>query len=241
MKRCFLLLNKLANINGNLLPSEPISDVWLDIALNDLSNEGGISLKNGKKPEMLLKRIIEMTTEKEDIVLDFFMGSGTTQAVALKMNRKFIGIEQMDYINNKTTQRLKNAIEGDKRGVSKELNWQGGGSFVYAELLEWNQTYIHKINQFSSKKKLVDFWDELTNNADLNFQLDKEKLTNDLLKERDEEGLITFNDLTFEEQKEIFKKALDKNQLYVPYSEIEDANIIVSKNDKAFNHSFYNN
>ncbi len=71
--------------------------------------------------------------------------------------------------------------------------------------------------------------------------LDKEKLVNELLKEHDEqEGSITFNDLTFEEQKEIFKKALDKNQLYVPYSEIEDANIIISDIDKSFNHSFYN-
>lgn len=234
--------NKLTNINGTLLPSEPISDMWLDIALNDLSNEGGISLKNGKKPEMLLKRIIEMTTEKEDIVLDFFMGSGTTQAVALKTNRKFIGIEQMDYINDKTVQRLKNTIEGDNRGISKDVNWQGGGSFIYAELMELNQVYMNKIDQALTKEELANLWDELDNNADLNFQLDKEKLTNELLKEYDEEeGSITFNDLTFDEQKEIFKKALDKNQLYVPYSEIEDKNVIISDDDKAFNHSFYSN
>ena len=92
-----------------------------------------------------------------------------------------------------------------------------------------------------TKEELADLWDELDNNADLNFQLDKEKLVNELLKENDEdEGSITFNNLTFEEQKEIFKKALDKNQLYVPYSEIEDTNVIISDNDKTFNHSFYN-
>lgn len=101
---------------------------------------------------------------------------------------------------------------------------------------------MNKIDQASTKEELSNLWDELDNNADLNFQLDKEKLVNELLKEHDEkEGSVTFNDLTFNEQKEIFKKALDKNQLYVPYSEIEDKNVIISDDDKAFNHSFYNN
>lgn len=169
------------------------------------------------------------------------MGSATTQAVAMKMNRKFIGIEQMDYINTVSVPRLQKVIEGEQGGVSKDVDWQGGGSFVYAELMELNQVYINKIDQASSKDDLADLWSELDNNADLNYQLDKEKLTNELLKEHDEEeGSITFNDLTFEEQKEIFKKALDKNQLYVPYAEIEDANVIISEKDKAFNHSFYN-
>ena len=107
--------------------------------------------------------------------------------------------------------------------------------------MELNQAYMNKIDQVSTKVGLADLWDALDNNADLNFQLDKEKLANELLKEHDEEeGSVTFNELTLEEQKEIFKKALDKNQLYVPYSEIEDANVIISDNDKAFTHSFYN-
>ena len=75
----------------------------------------------------------------------------------------------------------------------------------------------------------------------MNFQLDKEKLTNDLLKDHDEEaGSITFDDLTLAEQKAIFKGALDQNQLYVPYSELEDETIDISEQDKAFNRSFYN-
>ncbi|MDT2845416.1 site-specific DNA-methyltransferase [Enterococcus thailandicus] len=193
------------------------------------------------KPEKLLQRIIHISSHENDLVLDFFMGSATTQAVAMKMNRKFIGIEQMDYINTVSVPRLQKVIEGEQGGVSKDVDWQGGGSFVYAELMELNQVYINKIDQASSKDDLADLWSELDNNADLNYQLDKEKLTNELLKEHDEEeGSITFNDLTFEEQKEIFKKALDKNQLYVPYAEIEDANVIISEKDKAFNHSFYN-
>ncbi|EPM8129061.1 site-specific DNA-methyltransferase [Enterococcus faecium] len=194
------------------------------------------------KNENLLKRVLEFTTKENDIVLDFFMGSATTQAVAMKMNRRFIGIEQMDYINTVSVPRLQKVIEGEQGGISKDVNWQGGGSFVYVELMELNQLYMNKIDQASTEEELADLWDELDNNADLNFQLDKEKLVNELLKEHDEEeGSITFNYLTFDEQKEIFKKALDKNQLYVPYSEIEDKNVIISDNDKAFNHSFYNN
>ncbi|QKX74875.1 site-specific DNA-methyltransferase [Enterococcus hirae] len=193
------------------------------------------------KPEMLLMNVISLISKENDIIFDFFMGTATTQAVAMKMNRKFIGIEQMDYINTVSVPRLQKVIEGEQGGISKDVDWQGGGSFVYAELMELNQLYMKKIDQTSSKEELAELWNELDNNADLNFQLDKEKLTNELLKEHDEEeGSITFNDLTFEEQKEIFKKALDKNQLYVSYSEIEDANVIISDNDKAFNHSFYN-
>lgn len=193
------------------------------------------------KPEKLLQRIIHIGSNEGDLVLDFFMGSATTQAVAMKMNRKFIGIEQMGYINTVSVPRLKKVIEGEQGGISKDINWHGGGSFVYAELMELNQIYMNKIEQVSTTEELADLWHELDENADLNFQLDKEKLTNELLKEHDEEeGSITFNELTLEEQKEIFKKALDKNQLYVPYSEIEDANIIISDNDKTFTHSFYN-
>ncbi|CAI3486687.1 site-specific DNA-methyltransferase [Enterococcus cecorum] len=193
------------------------------------------------KNENLLKRVLEFTTKENDIVLDFFMGSATTQAVAMKMNRRFIGIEQMDYINTVSVPRLQKVIEGEQGGISKDVNWQGGGSFVYAELMELNHLYMDKIDQVSTKEELADLWNELDNNADLNFQLDKEKLVNELLKENDEEeGSITFNDLTFDEQKEIFKKALDKNQLYVPYSEIEDTNVIISDSDKSFNYSFYN-
>lgn len=192
------------------------------------------------KPEHLISDIIQIGSKENDIVLDFFMGSAATQAVAMKMNRRFIGIEQMDYINTVSVPRLKKVIEGEQGGISKDVNWQGGGSFVYAELMELNQLYMNKIDQSSTEGELAELWDELNNNADLNFQLDKEKLTNELLKEHGEvDGSITFKDLTFEEQKKIFKKALDKNQLYVPYSEIDDANVIISNSDKAFNHSFY--
>lgn len=210
-------------------------------AIQSLNKLFGENVFGTPKPELLLQRIITIGSNKNDIVLDFFMGSATTQSVAMKMNRRFIGIEQMGYINTVSVPRLKKVIEGEQGGISKDINWHGGGSFVYAELMELNQIYMNKIEQVSTTEELADLWHELDENADLNFQLDKEKLANELLKEYDEEeSSITFNELTLEEQKEIFKKALDKNQLYVPYSEIEDANVIISDNDKAFTHSFYN-
>lgn len=211
-------------------------------AIQSLNKLFGKNVFGTPKPELLLQRVITIGTNKDDIVLDFFMGSATTQAVAMKMNRRFIGIEQMDYINTVSVPRLQKVIEGEQGGISKDVNWQGGSSFIYVELMELNQLYMNKIDQISTKEELSNLWNELDNNADLNYQLDKEKLVNELLKEHDEEeSSIAFNDLTFEEQKEIFKKALDKNQLYVPYSEIEDANVIISDNDKSFNHSFYSN
>lgn len=239
---------KLKRFLSDLKDGVPYSTIWDDIPKGNsgtrevLNLFGSVNIFDTAKPEGLIKRVLDMTTKENDIILDFFMGSATTQSVAMKMNRRFIGIEQMDYINTVSVPRLQKVIEGEQGGISKDVNWQGGGSFVYAELMELNQEYVSKIDQASTKEELSNLWDELDNNADLNFQLDKEKLTNELLKEHDEEeGSITFNDLTFDEQKEIFKKALDKNQLYVPYSEIEDKNVSISDDDKAFNHSFYSN
>lgn len=236
--------SKVSEIDGENKVMQIVGDIWNDIGINNVFQEGGdsIDLRFGKKPEMLLKRIISMFSDEGDLVLDFFMGTGTTMATCLKLKRKFIGVEQLDYIENLAVKRLTNVIDGDSTGISKEVNWKSGGSFVYAELMELNQTYMNKIDQASTIEELSNLWIELDNNADLNFQLDKEKLTNELLKERDgEQGSISFNDLTFEEQKEIFKKALDKNQLYVNFSEIEDEDITISENDKKFNYSFYEN
>ncbi|EQA5418563.1 DNA methyltransferase [Enterococcus faecalis] len=244
---------KIEKINGQYeivskIRTKPLST--LEFTENKYSNDNATKHANTliekglfdyTKPESLICKLIELNTKENDIVLDFFMGSATTQSVAMKMNRRFIGIEQMDYINTVSVPRLQKVIEGEQGGISKDVNWQGGGSFIYAELMELNQLYMNKIDQVSTKEELADLWDELDNNADLNFQLDKEKLVNELLKEHDEEeGSVTFNDLTFDEQKAIFKKALDKNQLYVPYSEIEDTNVLISDSDKSFNYSFYN-
>ena len=94
------------------------------------------------KPEKLLKRIIELASNENDYVLDFFLGSGTTTAVAHKMNRRYIGVEQMDYIGNVSVARMKLVLEGEQGGVSHLVGWNGGGSFIYMELANINGNYI---------------------------------------------------------------------------------------------------
>ena len=95
-----------------------------------------LTFKNGKKPEALLKRIIGMSTQENDIILDCFAGSGTTCAVAQKMNRKYIGIEKENHIHTHIVKRLKNVIDGEQQGVSKALNWSGGGGYTFYNIGE---------------------------------------------------------------------------------------------------------
>ena len=110
-------------------------DFWQDIKTTGLDNEGGVAFKKGKKPEALLKRIIDMASDEGDIVLDSFLGSGTTAAVANKMKRKWIGIEMGPHCYTHTMVRLKNVIAGkDKQGISSLFNWQGGGGFKFYTL-----------------------------------------------------------------------------------------------------------
>ncbi|WP_306535086.1 site-specific DNA-methyltransferase [Geobacter sp.] len=113
---------------------ERASDIWLDVMPNDLHNEGGVELKKGKKPEALIHRLLEMGSSPGDLVMDFFLGSGTTAAVAAKTGRRWIGIEVGEYFREKPLTRLKNVLNGEKRGVSKSVGWHGGGVFCYATL-----------------------------------------------------------------------------------------------------------
>ena len=182
------------------------------------------------KPEQLLKRIIHIATNKNDIVLDFFAGSATTASVAHKMNRRFITSEQMNYINTVTIKRLKKVIEGEQGGISKDVNWQGGGSFVYAELLEYNQKYISQIQEAKTKEDVLKVWQEMEEKAFLSFQFNK-----DIFNERIE----AFKTATLETMQKYLIEILDKNQLYINFSEIEDEAFAVSKEDKALNYSFY--
>ncbi|MBC7950036.1 MAG: site-specific DNA-methyltransferase [Chitinophagaceae bacterium] len=94
------------------------------------------------KPEKLLKRILSLSTNDHDLVMDFFLGSGTTAAVAHKMNRRYIGIDQLDYVRHVAAERLKKVIGGEQGGISEEVGWQGGGSFKYMQLLEKNNSYV---------------------------------------------------------------------------------------------------
>lgn len=109
-------------------------DFWQDIKTTGLDNEGGVAFKKGKKPETLIKRIISMATSEGDIVLDSFLGSGTTAAVAHKMGRKWIGIELGNHAYTHCKVRLDKVIDGEQGGISKAVNWQGGGGYHFYEL-----------------------------------------------------------------------------------------------------------
>ncbi len=150
--------DRIMTIDGVTTFSQPISDIWDDVLPNDLHNEGNVEFKKGKKPEKLISRILELCTNEGDLVLDFFAGSGTTGAVAMKMNRKFILCEQMDYIQDITCQRLIQTIMHDSRGISSEVNWQGGGSFVYCELANANQNFVDEIQSASSLYEIKDIY-----------------------------------------------------------------------------------
>src|SRR5699024_238112 len=176
-----------------------------------------------------LQRIITLGSDENDIVLDFFMGSSTTQAVAHKMNRRYIGIEQMDYINTVSVPRLQKVIEGEQGGISKDVEWQGGRSFVYVELMEKNRGFLTSIQNAETTAELQDVFTFMLEEAEIDFRIDLEEVKD------------TLAELSFNEQKKTLIKIIDKNQLYYNYFEIDDENVrdLIDDNDYSFNKSFY--
>lgn len=134
-ERILFYKDKLKNIDGELVSAEPLTTLWDDILSNNLHKEGNISFPKGKKPEYLIKRVLELATDEGDIVMDSFLGSGTTIAVAHKMNRRWIGIEMGEQAYTHCKPRLDAAIDdNDKSGITKAVNWQGGGGYRFYEL-----------------------------------------------------------------------------------------------------------
>jgi len=131
-ERIIFFRDTLKEIDGKLVPGEPLTTLWDDIPSHNLHNEGDVDFPKGKKPEALIKRCIELTTNPGDIVLDSFAGSGTTGAVAHKMGRKWIMVELGDHCHTHCMPRLQSVCNGiDQSGISKEENWKGGGGFKY--------------------------------------------------------------------------------------------------------------
>jgi len=222
--------NKIREIDGKICLTKHLSDFWSDISWDGIANEGGVTLKKGKKPEALLRRLIEMSTKTNEIVLDFFMGTGTTCAVAHKMGRQYIGVEQLDYGENSAVIRLKNVINGDQSGISKSVNWKGGGDFVYLELMKWNENFVEKIQKAKTKEGLKRLWETMKKKAFLSYKVDI-KIVDEHAKD--------FADLSIENQKKFLLECLDKNHLYVNYSEVDDEEYGVSEEDKRINKEFY--
>ncbi len=226
----FYSKNIKKDIDGNGIIGRELGSLWDDIAWQGIAPEGGVTLLSGKKPEKLLKRIIYMATEPNEIVLDFFMGTGTTCAVAHKMGRQYIGVEQLDYGENSAVIRLKNVINGDQTGISKSVGWKGGGDFVYLELMKWNENFVEKIKKARTKNELKKLWEIMKEKAFLSYKVDIKAV---------DENAKDFEDLSFENQKRFLLKCLDNNHLYVNYSEIDDEEYEISEKDKKLNKEFY--
>jgi len=163
--------------------------------------------------------------DKNAIVLDFFAGSGTTAHAVLELNKKddgnrqFILCEQLDYVKCVTVERVKNVIKSN-----------GHGSFNYFELLQWNESFIRQIEQSQNLEALWDIWQKIQSKAHLSYKVDPKTIN---------ANASEFKDLSLQDQKRFLLEVLDKNALYVNYSEIDDAEYAVTEEDKRLNHQFY--
>lgn len=224
----------------------PIEDVWNGNEYDDLNSIAIVSFSGetvskmlnkedevkGQKSEKLIERIIKAHTSEGDIVLDFFGGTGTTGAVALKLKRKFILCEQLDKHIDIMTRRLDKVIDGEQSGISKKNNWQGGGSYVYCELLKQNELWLEMINN-ADENNIDDLYQELINNP---FVVNY-KVNIDLLKTAEIKN--EFAALSLEEKKQILIKLIEKNILYMNYSDKDDKKLGVSEVDISFSKDFY--
>ena len=227
-------IGKTAYVSSNFL--NHVMDELLKSMVNRKGTDEIVEIFGRKafaypKNELLMQRIIEYTTKAADIVLDFHLGSGTTAAVAHKMGRQYIGIEQMDYAETLPVERLNKVVAGEQGGISESVKWQGGGDFIYCELMPYNQVYMDKIQSADSSEELVTLWRDIAENAFLNWYVNPE------VPEEAINDFIAIGDV--EQQKHLLAELLDKNQLYVNLSEIEDTDFGVSEEDKTLNREFY--
>ncbi len=226
--------DKVISINGKLTPVVALGDIWNDIGINNLSNEGGVDLRFGKKPEKLIERIIKLISNSDDdIIMDFFSGSGTTGAVAHKLKKQYILVEQLDSHINKSVIRVKNVIKGEQSGVSKDNDWKGGGDFIYLELAKWNEEAKEKILNAKNLDELIKLFDELYERYFLNYNVKTKEFKEKIVIEDD------FKKLSLEEQKKLFVEMLDMNQMYVSFSERNDKKYGLSAEDIKISEMFY--
>lgn len=216
--------------DGKYVYRDRVGTLWPDIQYNNLTKEGDVTFANGKKPEALIQRVLDLTTKPGDRVLDFFLGSGTTAVVAHKMGRKYIGIEQLDYINSVTVPRLEKVIEGEQSGISASQNWQGGGSFVYVELAQQGESLMNDLQNATTAQEVQQILDQATERGLLRPSVLPEQLST---------STEDFAALSLDEQKQAVAELIDKNRLYVNASDVEDTDLGLSANDVAFTQSFY--
>lgn len=221
---------KLKEIDGKITPTEILTNIWTDISFLSLGNEGGVDLPNGKKPEKLIQRFFSLFTDQDDIVMDYHLGTGTTCAVAHKMGMHYIGIEQLDYGQDDSLVRLQNVIAGEQGGISKSVDWQGGGSFVYCELAKLNQTIVEEIEAATDDATLSDIYERMIKSGFISYKVNPA----DIVATAD-----NYTSLSSDDKKRFLMEILDKNLLYVNYCDIDDEEFGISDEDKAFTKSFY--
>ena len=220
-----------------MAPEKFIEDQYLSKAIGVGTNEDasthlknmGINFTNSK-PESIVAFFLHAITTEGDLVLDFFLGSGTTCAVAHKTKRRYIGVDQMDYIQTETIKRMQKVIEGEQGGVSKAVGWQGGGSFVYCELAKANDRFADEIEQAETTEQLKDIWGRMKATDYLNYKVD--------IKEVDANA-ESFDGLSLEDQKRFLIECLDKNLLYVALSDIDSNEYGVTEEDRRLTREFY--
>jgi len=209
--------------------------IWTD-SKYDASANGTMLLKNiflGEKlfsyPKSLytVKDTIDIITEHggDEIVLDFFAGSGTTAHAVMDLNkddggnRRFILCEQLDYVDTVTKERVNKVIENN-----------GKGDFIFMELSKWNEKWIEKIEKAKTGNEHYNIWNELKDTSFLSYKVDIRSI---------DANVKVFADLNIADQKKFLIECLDKNMLYVNYSEINDTEYGISENDKILNKNFY--
>lgn len=236
------------NENNPIQRAAPYKNLILDVLNNDAAKEMK-SLFGEKafaypKPEKLLQKYIALCSNESDIVLDFCLGSGTTAAVAHKMNRRYIGIEQMDYIRTIDVERLKKVIAGEQGGISQSVDWNPQNptltdgdkykhnSFVYLELAEANQAFVTDIEAAATTDQLSSIWQRMQQNGFLSYRISPKQINS---------AVQDWTELALSDQKRFLIECLDMNLLYVPFSDMDDSTNALSEKDKQLTQQFYAN
>ncbi|MFD0914949.1 DNA methyltransferase [Pseudahrensia aquimaris] len=215
--------------NADATSTTPIEN-FKDMAgsFGNCRGEGGVELRSGKKPEALVRFLLDHLTVKGDLVLDSFAGSGTTAAVAHKMGRRWITTEQLDYITGLPMPRLTNVIAGDATGISEQVEWQGGGSFVYAELAASNSSFADRIEAAQDIATLQTIHADIQATGYLRYDVDLSSFETD-----------DFAALPLDDAKRVLMDCLDANHLYVNLGSLDDADFDISEEDITATRSFY--
>ncbi|HAV4542539.1 TPA: site-specific DNA-methyltransferase [Acinetobacter baumannii] len=223
------------------IKGEKPKSIWLKpeysgtTGTNELKKLLGDKVFSYPKSVELVKDSIQIVTEPDDIILDYHAGSGTTGQAVLELNqqdngnRKFILIEQMDYVQSVTAERINQFIKRENLD----------SNFVYTELMELNYLFIHKIEKAETTEDLIQLFELMKTEAHLNYDIALDQVLNNEYEIDGVDHFVSFSELELTQQKQLLIEILDKNQLYVNFSEMDDQRFTISESDKAFTNSFY--